>query len=539
MATRSMKRSNAHKTVSPTTKENNQTTETVQTPVKMNGRDIGVSNQKYAQIIDFAELQRIMMQNVGKGTSRTYIQYTRERLQQYIQNPLSNIDNIRDISAFLYRVSHNYKKIIEYYAYTPLFSYNVSYKTKDWSKPPKAKDFMKNYQALCQRLDNMNLKQICTQMIATCLRDGIFVGFCYDNEDSFFLSQLDPKYCKISALSDKNTYVVKFDASFFDVGNNKDYIYGIEDSEDESGLWADEFLQGYEDYKAKGNAYKWFELPVEKTITVICGDDPIAPLPYFIGIFSLLMTLIDYEDLIRNKAELENYVLLISKIPLISNTEDVNDFAVDLDLVRATQAAIDEVAPALCGTAFTPCEIEKIDFSRSNVDDTNIYSDAITNLMDSIGVSEAIFNGKNSNSVGLKHSIAVDMTLPFEILKRIEANIQRYIKLNITEEFDFKFHQVSVFNKEEYLNQLKDEASLGLPCKLDYATAGGKSPLDVMNTTLMENALGLIDIWQPLSSSYNTSDKQGGGQSKSDDQLSDSGLKTRDDAKNETTKAGK
>ena len=136
--------------------------------------DLTTSNQKYAQMINFAELQRILQQNISKGTSKTYTQYTKEKLQSYIKSPLANIDNLRDISAFLYRISHNYKKIIEYYAYTPLFSYNVTYKTPDWSKPPKSKDFIKGYQELCTRLENMDLKQLGSQIIATCLIDGIY-----------------------------------------------------------------------------------------------------------------------------------------------------------------------------------------------------------------------------------------------------------------------------------------------------------------------------------------------------------------------------
>ena len=504
--------------------------------------DLTTSNQKYAQMINFAELQRILQQNISKGTSKTYTQYTKEKLQSYIKSPLANIDNLRDISAFLYRISHNYKKIIEYYSYTPLFSYNISYKTPDWSKPPKnSKNFLQGYQELCTRLENMNLKSMCPQIIATCLRDGIYCGFCYDDGNSFFISALDPKYCKISALSDKNTYILKFDASYFDVGNNKDFLYGTgSETDSDEGLWDDVFVEGYETYKDKGNDYKWFELPPERTISIICGDDPVVPLPYFLPVFVSLLDLLDYEALIRSKTELENYVLLVSKVPMNTNSGEVNDFAVDLEIVQATQSAIDEVLPSLVGSAWTPCEIEKIEFGNKNqVDDTNVYSQAIKNLFSSLGISEMIFNGEKSGSVGLKHSITVDMTLPLELLKRIDSNIQRYIRLNITEDFSFRFHQVSVFNKDEYLSQLKDQATLGIPVKMDYATAGGKSPLDVMNDGFMENALGLTNIWKPLSSSYTQSGKESGGQTKKDDELSDSAISTRDAGKNEGTKAGK
>ena len=410
------------------------------------------STQKFAQVVNYAELRRLLQQNVSKTSTKTYAQYTKEKLQQYIKNPLSNIDNLRDISAFLYRISHNYKKIIEYYAYTPLFSYNVSYKTPDWSKPQKnAKKFIKNFQNVCQRLDNMGLKQICPQMIGNCLINGIYCGFCYDDEDSFFVNSLDPKYCKISSLSEKNTYIIKFDASYFDVGNNKEFLYGTGDETDDEGLWDEVFVEGYERYKSDGNDYKWFELPPEKTICLICGDDPIAPLPYLLPVFGSLLDLLDYEALIRSKTELENYVLLLSKVPLNKNSGEVNDFAVDLEVVQATQELIDETLPNLVGSAWTPCDVEKIEFGNQNqVQDTNVYSQAIKNLFSSLGISEMIFNGEKSGSVGLKHSIAVDMTLPFEMLKRIESNISRYIKFNITEEFSFRFHLISIFNKNEY-----------------------------------------------------------------------------------------
>ena len=519
------------------------TTKSVATePEPTRKTDLTTSNQKYAQMINFAELQRILQQNVLKGATKTYAQYTKEKLKSYIKNPLANIDSLRDISAFLYRVSHNYKKIIEYYSYTPLFSYNVTYKTPDWSKPPKnAKEFIQGYQELCTRLHNMDLKQMGSQMIATCLRDGIYCGFCYDDGQSFFINALDPKYCKISALSDKNTFILKFDASYFDVGNNKEFLYGTgSETDSDEGLWDEVFVNGYEDYKNNGNDYKWFELPPEKTICIICGDDPVAPLPYFLAIFGELLDLLDYADLIRSKTELENYVLLLSKVPMNDKSGEVNDFAVDLEIVQATQQIIDEVSPSLVASAWTPCEVEKIEFGNKNqVEDTNVYAQAVHNLFSSLGISEMIFNGQKSGSVGLKHSITVDMTLPMELLKRVGANIQRYIKLNISEDYVFRFHQISWFNRSEVLSELKDKSTLGLSDKMDYATASGKTPFEVMNDTYMENALGLIDMWRPLSSSYTQTDNVGGGQTKKDDDLSDEAIATRDSGKNEGTKAGK
>ena len=42
--------------------------------------DLTTSNQTYAQMINFAELQRILQQNISKGSNRTYSLYTKEKL---------------------------------------------------------------------------------------------------------------------------------------------------------------------------------------------------------------------------------------------------------------------------------------------------------------------------------------------------------------------------------------------------------------------------------------------------------------------------
>lgn len=497
-------------------------------------KKVGVTNQKYAQMINFAELQRIMMQNVSKTTTKTFVQYTKERLQTYIKNPFTNLDNIRDVSNFLYRVSHNYKKIIEYYALMPLYSYNIEYDVPDYSKGANVKDFLSGYQELCVRLDNMNLKRMGVQILSTTLRDGIYVGYTYEDDDGFFISALDPKYCKISDITSGGTYVVKFDATYFNVGSNIEFLYGVDGNGE--GTWDKAFVDGYENYVAYGNAARWFELPIERTICVICGEDPQMPLPYFLPVFVSLLDLLDYEALIRSKAELENYVLLVSKIPLL-NSDQVNDFAVDLDLVRATQDVIDEVAPSLAATCFSPCEIEPIFFNNKNqVEDTNVFSEALSNLFSSLGISEMLFNSDKGGSVGLKHSIEVDMTLVFDFLTKIEANIQRYINLNISEDFRFYFHRVTYFNKEEYNKELNSKATLGMPFKLDYATVD-KSPRSVWNATFMEQAMGISDLWnKPLASSYTQSgsaNDEGAPEKDPDDLESDASVKAKDGGKNE------
>ena len=82
--------------------------------------------RKRAQKINFAKFQELLQRNVSKTVSKTYTQYTRDLLDQYVQSPLNNIDNIREVSRFLTRVSMLYKQMISYFSTMPLYTYNIT-----------------------------------------------------------------------------------------------------------------------------------------------------------------------------------------------------------------------------------------------------------------------------------------------------------------------------------------------------------------------------------------------------------------------------
>ena len=504
---------------------------------KMSDGNLTSTNKSHGQIINYSELKKLLLQNVGKTTTRTYVQYTKDNIQTYLRSPLSNLDNIRLVSQFLYRVSAPYKIIVNYFANLGTFSYNTIYKTDLTKSSPEKNKMLKSYQETLLRLETMRFKDEFPNVIATAIRDGAFFGFCCDNEDTFFINALDPKYCKVSSIQN-GVYDFSFNASFFDQGTNK---YYIDSTINPDGLWDQVFIDGYNMYKSQGRDYMWFDIPPEKGICIIAGDDAICPLPYFLSVFNDLLDLLDYQDLIKSKTELENTVLLISKIPFLDGSNEVNDFSVDLDLVQATQAVIDEVVPSLVATAYSPCEVDKIEFNNDNqVQQTNIYSQALSNLMSNIGLSEMLFNPDKNGSVGLNASIKEDEMVFFRFLSRIESWVNRYLQLNISEDYLFYFHQITYYSRNEYAGQLKEAATLGVPVKIDYGIVLGFTPLQLIHKTYFENALDLSSLWTPLISSYNESSKSESGAPKKDDgSLTDEGASSRDDGKNEGTAAKK
>ena len=147
------------------------------------------------------------------------------------------------------------------------------------------------------------------------------------------------------------------------------------------------------------------------------------PLPYFLPIFISLLDLLDLEQILASKAELENYVLLVSKIPLLQGANTPDEFAVSLEIVQAMQNLIDEFVPSLVGTAYSPCELDVVHFDQSNkAEDTNKLAESMHNLFSNLGMSELVVSGGSStNSVGLKHSIQNDESIAFSFMEALES----------------------------------------------------------------------------------------------------------------------
>lgn len=491
--------------------------------------------------LKFEKLKELLLGSAKGTKSKTFTKYTKEQIKKYLQNPYANVQNIRNVSMFLERNSMIYKKIIDYYSKMPLFDYNITYKIDKIGSIKSS--VMNEYIQVLKNLQEIPMKKEFSKIIATALRDGAFYGFIYDGEgDGFLIQPLDPAYCKITAQSSSGEYIYAFDATFFDKGNNKEYLYGT--GEDTEGVWDDIFIDGYETYKNQGIDYRWFEIPIERSICTISGNDPDMPLPYFLPIFISLLDLLDLEQILASKAELENYVLLVSKIPLLQGANTPDEFAVSLEIVQAMQNLIDEVVPSLVGTAYSPCELDVVHFDQSNkAEDTNKLAESMHNLFSNLGMSELVVSGGSStNSVGLKHSIQNDESIAFSFMEALESWMNSYIELNYSDKFIFYFHRTTYFSQEIFVNQIKDAATLGLPVGIDYATGLGYTPYEVMCNTFLEQAIGIKDgLWKPLSTSYTESgnDKSSGAPQKDEGDLSPEGIKTKEGDKNAGTKASK
>ena len=487
-----------------------------------------------AQKLLFSQIEEILQRNVTKSTNKSYTQYTKDLLRTYVQNPESNQDTLREISRFICRYSMIYKKLLMYYSAMPLYYYNIT-QLNDLTKTIGS-NALKDYQSVLERFEKFNLKKEMYTAAYLALRDGFYVGYMYESEgDGMFLMPLDTQYCRIYGKTIEGEWIVYFNAAYFSSGNNGDYITGI----DGAGTWDDVFVDGYNAYQSDRNA-QWFRLPPEKTFCLLsCPEDEFtAPLPFFLPLFQSLLDLLDLETILNSKTELENYKLLVSKIPLMENTQDVDDFAISLELAKSFNALLESVVPDLIGVAYSPMDIEPIEFENSNsTDDTDALSQSIQNLFNNAGASQLVVaGGSSTNSVGLKYSLLNDLSTCWVLVDRMQTWLNYYIKMNISDGYKLEIHKISWYNEEEYQTTKKDVLSFG-GSVLDYLTACGDTPYTAFQKLNFENAVGIKSLMRPLQTSYTTSSTgtdEGGRPTEDGDDLTEEGIKTRDEDKNQT-----
>lgn len=516
-------------------KENNKRNKS-EVITRTDDQDFSITRNR-AQKISFAKFQELLQRNVNKTISKSYTQYTRDLLDQYIQSPLNNIDNIREVSRFLTRVSMLYKQMISYFSTMPLYTYNVT-PLADYTKDFDVDKQLKNYEKVLKIFHHFNMAKELQNVVSNTIRDGLYVGWMSgDDENGMFLMPLDVQYCRIYGKTQEGEWITYFDASFFDKSNNKDFITGI--NNDTTGVWDQVFIDGYNQYKSGGRDYQFFRLPPENTLTLIASTDDefYVPLPYFLPLFKSLLNLLDTENLVVAKEKLQNYKLILNKIPLL-NSENVDDFAISLELANYFDALIKEILPDLVGYGTVPYQDDSqvIDFEKSTSStDTDNLNKAMNNLFANAGINRLIISsGDSSNANGIKYSNANDLGKMSVYLRRIESWLNYWIKNHITDGVHLEIFDQTQYNREEYITRMKNASAFGIG-KMDYMCALGNTPYIAYNKLRFEAlALNINQYAIPFNSSYTQSSGDTNGRPTiPEEDLSSEGQATRNSGKNE------
>ena len=480
-------------------------------------------------------LQKIALDSTITKTKPRFMKYGKQEVYKYLSNPITNQENLRNVVKYLIASSPQFNCLCNYLPNMALFNLTLTpvFEKYDLNESTIVK-IQNDYLKVAKELEKMNINHEFKKIITTNFYFDTFFGYEIETKDSYFIKQLDPKYCRIYAEED-GCFLIEFDFSYF--SSREKLVLG-----DELGRvsYPEEFKKKYLKFK---NATEGKDLlrwqPLEYGIATKVFENFIDySIPPFIGLFGDLSDIEDYKQLDKAGKEADNYKLIALKIPLNekkNNGED--DFLVSMDLIYTFMDLLEEQIPEGVGFFPTPLEPKEITFQKDSTSTKTSVQDATENLFDTSGFCRLLFSGAD-NSTALKYSIKVDEQRLFPLYEQLQAILNRRMKRNHKGKFRVKILHMSEFSIDDTVDRYSKNISLGVPNKTELMASLGMTPLEMICKQIFENnVLKLHENWIPPASSYTQSNDEGGRPTKSDEDISEAGQQTREVDGNQRVKS--
>lgn len=466
----------------------------------------------------FAKLNHLILRDLNKVRyNKAFYKYTKDNIAKYLSDPQRYEKQLREAVRYIYGASSHFRRIIQYFASLSDLAYVVS----PYRIDPLAVNeerIRKNYRKVLSLMSMMSVKTQFPKILTVCMREDVFYGTIWASKDNITIQQLPSEYCRISSI-EGNVFNVSFDFSYFDA-----YPDLLE-------FYPPEFSTKYAIYKKDRINYRYIELDAPNSFAIKANvETPEYAMPPLAGILRDIYDLEDYRGLKLAKEVVENYALLVMKLPM----DDEGNWLIDYDKAEEFWSNLDAVMPEEVGSVLSPMPIDKISFEKSNTGDTDAVSDAEQNLFTAAGVSSLLFNNVRASAAALLLSIKADQAVTFGIVKGLQDMVNRYVQYqSYGKNFHVEFLDVSWVNRAEAGEAYLKACQYGMPMISYYCASQGLGQAELDSMSFLETkVLGLQDMFKPLRSSatMSSSDNEGGAPEKDIGDLTDSGEQSREDS---------
>ena len=365
--------------------------------------------EQLGQIISFANASKtnknsiLNDQRINSTTVRSYGEYTTDEVNEALADPSANEVTLREVARYLFNTNRLFKVAVEYYPSISMYC-PVAVPTRVGEL--KGNTMKIQYENVTKYLNKLNLPKELDQVTTTCCLEDVFYGIEYEDENSYFIKQLHPDYCRISSM-EYGCYNFQFDVTFFDKLASNDVDTTLLDEYD---LYIKGFFsKAYNAYSASNDQkLRWVEIPAQNSICMKWHNELDYLLPPYASIYSDIQSIEDYKALSLVSEEQANYKIIGFKIPRLYSDGEPKPDNWAIKLTTATMffnLARNQLADTI-GMFYTPMEFEQISFSGSQTNSRNKVKEATDSLFDSLGHSKLLFNSDNATT--LKYSIQVD-----------------------------------------------------------------------------------------------------------------------------------
>lgn len=474
---------------------------------------------------NFAEAKQAFKQirDVTKTVRQTTISsYNKEDVIRYLQNIDSYESELRGLSRYLFYRSQVYFRLIMYNA--TMFDLNSRYVVPayDPTGDNDKESILKDYYETLQVLDRMDLQNSLLPMLINNFIEDVYYGCCWIDETGIFILKIPPEYCRISGKYFTGDFSFSVDMS-----NYKKFEDILE--------FLGEPLSSM--YKAYGgdSKNKWQPMPDEYALcTKSRMESWETVVPIYSGLFIDLIGLLNLADVQAVADEQQIYKLITATIPTISGAKDPNEWSVDVDLAVDYYNKMVDSLPDYVGAAITPIPLDTISFSDDQSTDTTKVQKATKEVLNTSGGAQILNSSTISGAEAFRSATRADTEFAISaLLGQIQGWTNRMLGYQVSNPAKVKFFEISAYTKDEFKESLQKDLQYDATKILAINALNGINELDTLSLAFLGNdILDLPNRFKVLTSANTVSNKESGGQEKSDAQLTDAGSETKDKEKN-------
>jgi len=152
-----------------------------------------------------------------------------------------DLERMRDISNYFYKISGIYQRLCRYMAYMYRYDWLVTPYYSETMKPEKIKE---GFMQTLTFLDKFEVKRFFGEVALKVVRNGCYYGYLIAKNGTVVVQELPPRYCRSVYISSNREPVVEFNMKYFD-----DAFPSIELRQRILKIFPAEFEKGYKLYK--------------------------------------------------------------------------------------------------------------------------------------------------------------------------------------------------------------------------------------------------------------------------------------------------
>lgn len=447
-----------------------------------------------SKTMDFAAIKRLVISELALNKSiqpQRICGVSRKQILNMCQYPERYGIQILKLMDYMYQKSGYMRRLVDYFSNMPELHYHIDTEVTDiLFFKVREETLKKNYIKFAFQSSKFNLANNIHDIARRMYLNDACFAFVIETELDMSYFFLNPRYCQITKNICGNVYGFAINRGLF-----PDSYYKSLPPE----------LQVLIEHSKETSYNNLVDIPYKNGFCLKYNNNFIHLFPPLFPMIANILLVDEYKDIAKSKAVNDAYKLLVLPVPM-----ENGQVSMDGTMLYPYVETACNVVQENIGVLPYPGDVKSVEFSSSNSDDRDKVDDATSQMYAEQGVSEALMSGASSGSE-LKLSITNDSADIFRIYRMLEnwASLQMKLRdyLYPSYQFVYRIMDITVFNRNEVIDEELKLAQASLPNKMKLCAAAGITPAAMLGNTVVEGVIfkDILDIWQPLRSSHTQS----------------------------------